>query len=360
MSKTKQNQQTEEVDLVQLFRMIGNGFKRLFNFIGTIFNEIFKGFIWFVLFIEKRIKILGTVAFIGLALGFLIEAVSPPVYKSSIAIKQNYDTGKPLYDMVDYYNGLLVDMDYKTLGNLLGVNELVSKEIMEFSVDPIVTENDLIVLFDKYVLSLDSLAASMVDYDEYTENLKLYKHTNQQLSIKSKTRTNFKNVFTSILYNMETNPFFVNEQTKDLSQLEDAKLVLIKSLSESEALQKTYKGVLEQEFASTTTSEIGITFEGSNDQKKTREFELFKSDIDLRQEIVKIDRAIKDKEHIIDLISNKNDNGFIDNTKKLFDSDVPVKYYYLILIFPLTFIVLLGIEFLNFVKRVKSQNPKVQ
>jgi hypothetical protein len=251
-------------------------------------------------------------------------------------------------------------MDYKTLGNLLGVNELVSKEIMGFSIDPIITENDLIVLYDSYVSSLDSLTASMVDYDDYTKNLKLYKHTYQQLSIKSKTRTNFKNVFTSILYNMETNPFFVNEQTKDLSQLEEAKLVLIKSLSESEALQKTYKGVLEQEFASTTTSEIGITFEGNNDQKKTREFELFKSDIDLRQEIVTIDRAIKDKEHIIDLISNKNDNGFIDNTKKLFGSDVPVKYYYLILIFPLTLIVLFGIEFLSFVKRMRSQNPKVQ
>ena len=360
MSKTKQNQQTEEVDLGQLFSMIGNGFNRLFNFIGTIFNEIFKGFLWLVLFIEKRIKILVLAAFIGLALGFLIEAVSPPVYKSSIAIKQNYDTGKPLYDMVDYYNGLLADRDYKTLGNLLGVNELVAEELTEFSIEPIITENDLIVLYDSYVSSLDSLTASMVEYEDYRQSLEAHKAKDQLFTIKSKTRANFKNVFTNIIYNMETNPYYLNEQAKDLSQLEDAKLVLIKSLSESEALQKTYKGVLEQEFASTTTSEIGITFEGSNDQKKTREFELFKSDIDLRQEIVKIDREIKDKEHIIDLISNKNDNGFIDNTKKLFGSDVPVKYYYLILIFPLTLIVLFGIEFLNLVKKVKSQNPKVQ
>jgi hypothetical protein len=336
--------------------MIGNGFNRLFNFIGTIFNEIFKGFIWLVLFIEKRIKILGTAAFIGLALGFVIEFVSPPVYKSSIAIKQNYNTGEPLYDMVDYYNGLLVDMDYITLGNLLGVNELVTKEITELSIEPTITENELIVLFDKHISSLDSLTASMVEYDEYIEKLEPYKHDYQRISIKSKTRANFKNVFTSILYNMETNPFFVNEQTKDLSELEEAKLVLIKSLSESEALQKTYKAVLEQEFASTTTSEIGITFEGNNDQKKTREFDLFKSDIDLRQEIVKIDRAIKDKENIIDLISNKNDNGFIDDTKKLFGSNVPIKFYYLIVILPLTFIVLLGIEFLSFVKRMRAQN----
>ena len=184
------------------------------------------------------------------------------------------------------------DRDYKTLGNLLGVNEQVTKEITELSIKPIRTENDLIVLYNKYVQSLDSLAASMVDYDEYTENLMSFTHVNQQISIKSKTRANFKNIFTSILYNMETNPFFVNEQTKDLSELEDAKLVLIKSLSKSEALQKTYKGVLEQEFASTTTSEIGITFEGNNDQKKTREFELFKSDIDLRQEIVRIDLSL--------------------------------------------------------------------
>ena len=289
-----------------------------------------------------------------------MNSVSPPVYKSSISIKQNYDTGKPLYDMVDYYNGLLADMDYKTLGNLLGVNELVAEELTEFSIEPIITENDLIVLFDKYILSLDSLTASMVEYEDYRHSFEAHRAENQLFTIKSKKRANFKNVFTNILFNMETNPYYLNEQAKDLSELEESKLVLIKSLSESEALQKTYKGVLEQEFASTTTSEIGITFEGSNDQKKTREFELFKSDIDLRQEIVKIDRAIKDKEHIIDLISNKNDNGFIDNTKKLFGSDVPIKFYYLIVIFSLTFIALLGIEFLSFVKRMRAQYPKVQ
>ena len=357
MSKATNNQQAEEVDLAQLFSMIGKGFNRLFKFFGTIFNKIFRVFLWIVFFTEKRIKILLSVTLIGLALGFVIESFSPPVYKSSIAIRQNYDTGKPLYDMFDYYNGLLIDMDYTTLGNLLGVNEQVAKEITELSIEPTITENDLIILYDEYIASLDSLTALMVEYDEYTDKLKPYKHTTQRITIKSKTRANFKNVFTNILYNMETNPFFVNEQAKDLSQLEEAKLVLIKSLSESEALQKTYKGVLEQEFASTTTSEIGITFEGNNDQKKTREFELFKSDIDLRQEIVRIDRAIKDKEHIIDLISNKNDNGFIDNTKKLFSSDVPIKLYYLIIFLPSTYIVLLGVEFLSFIKRMRVQNP---
>lgn len=360
MSKAKNNQQAEEVDLGQLFSVIGNGFSRLFNFIGTIFNEIFKGFLWIVFFIEKRIKIFVPAAFIGLAFGFVLESVSPPIYKSSIAIKQNYNTGKPLYDLVDYYNGLLADKDYKTLGNLLGINELVSKEITGISIESIITENELMVFFDNYIMSLDSLTASMVEYDEYTKNLKGYKLTNQQITIKSKTRSNFKNVFTNILYNMETTPFFVNEQAKDLSQLEEAKLALIKSLGESEALQKTYKSVLEQEFASTTTSEIGITFEGNNDQKKTREFELFQSDIALRKEIVEIDRAIKDKEHIIDLISSKNDIGFVDNTKKLFGSNVQIKYYYLIVIFSLTVIALLGIEFLSFVKRTREQNPKVK
>ena len=40
MSTTSNPQPSEEVDLGQLFKMIGNGFRRLFQFIGSIFKQL--------------------------------------------------------------------------------------------------------------------------------------------------------------------------------------------------------------------------------------------------------------------------------------------------------------------------------
>ena len=44
---------SEEVDLGQLFKLIGAAFDRFFNFIYRIFKGLFSVFIWFVFFIKK-------------------------------------------------------------------------------------------------------------------------------------------------------------------------------------------------------------------------------------------------------------------------------------------------------------------
>ena len=177
-----------------------------------------------------------------------------------------------------------------------------------------------------------------------------------RISIKSKTRGNFNSVFSKIVDNVITNSFFVNEQAKDLSELQQAKAALQQSLIQSDSLQSTYKRVLEQQIDSKTTAEIGITFEGNNDREMTREYDLYKNDILLRREIVEIERQLKDKENIIDLINSKQDNGFVDNTKDLFGLSIQSRLYYLVLVLGLVFLSLLGFEFLRYLDKYKPQN----
>ena len=208
MSTTSNPQPSEEVDLGQLFKMIGNGFRRLFQFIGSIFKQLFLAFVWFVFFLKKRAIILLIAAAVGLALGLVLNKTSPPIYKSSISVKQNYPTGENLYGSIEYYNGLLKDRDYEVLARVLGIGEDVSNEIVEFSIEPIITDNDRVVMFDQYITELDSLAASKVEYEAFINNIKDYKHRNQQISIKSTTRANFKAVFTNIVDNINSNSFF--------------------------------------------------------------------------------------------------------------------------------------------------------
>ena len=355
MSTTNTPQPSEEVDLGQLFKMIGNAFQRLFQFIGSIFNTLFLAFVWFVFFIRKRAVVLLIAAVAGLSLGLILDKTSPPTYKSSITVKQNYATGENLYGSLDYYNSLLNDGDYEVLGRVLGLKKNISEEIIGIEIEPIITDNDRLVMFDKYISGLDSLAASKVEYEVFVENIEDYKHQLQQISIKSKTRANFKNVFDNVIGDINTNIFFVNEQAKDLTELNQQKAALEQSLAQSDSLQRTYKRVLEQQMESKSTSETSITFEGNNDKNKTREFDLYINDIELRREIVQIERKLKDKQNIVEIISGKQDSGFIDDTKELLGLTLSSKRYYLVLFTILAFIILLGIEFLKFLEKYKPE-----
>lgn len=355
MSTTNTPQPSEEVDLGQLFKMIGNAFQRLFQFIGSIFNKLFLAFVWLVFFIKKRAVVLLIAAVAGLALGFILDKTSPPTYKSSITVKQNYATGENLYGSIDYYNSLLKDKDYEVLGRVLGLEKKISEEILGIEIEPIITDNDRVVMFDKYISGLDSLAASKVEYEVFVDNIKDYKHQMQQISIKSKTRANFKNVFDNVIGDINTNIFFVNEQAKDLAELNQQKAALEQSLAQSDSLQRTYKRVLEQQMESKSTSETSITFEGNNDKNKTREFDLYKNDIELRREIVQIERMLKDKQNIVEIIFAKQDSGFVDDTQELLGLTLGIKLYYIVVFTILAFVILFGIEFLKFLEKYKPE-----
>ncbi len=354
MSTASNPQPSEEVDLSQLFKIIGNGFRRFFQFIASIFKNLFFGFVWVVFFVKKHIVLFSVAAVAGLISGFIIEETSDPIYKSTITVRQNYQTGENLYGSIDYYNGLLKDRDYKILGDVLGLSEESSQQVVSFDIEPVITNNDLLIMFNDYVEDLDSLALSKVEYDEYVNNINEYRHPFQQISIKSKTRANFNSVFNNIVGNILTNEFFVNEQKKDILELTHTKQALVKALEQSDLLQETYKKVMQMD--SNRLSDVGITFEGNTENEKTREFDLFMNDIDLREDIVTVERKLRDKENIIDLISSKQDSGFVDHTKDFLGLALPIKVFYPVLVLSLVFLVMLGREFLKYLDK---HNPTI-
>ena len=70
--KTPQNN-SEEVDLGQLFKLIGNMFDRFFRFIGNTFNNMFLSFVWLVFFIKKHIVLLIISLLLGLTYAVIKE-----------------------------------------------------------------------------------------------------------------------------------------------------------------------------------------------------------------------------------------------------------------------------------------------
>ena len=176
----------------------------------------------------------------------LAEKTATPKYESSVTVVQNYPTGENLYNSVGYYNDLLRQQDYQTLGNVLNLDVEKTKSILVFDVKPVVSENNKLVAFNKYVKQLDSLAATKIEYEDFLENNEDYTHKYQQIRIESSERNSFKSVFQNIVESINLNPFFVNEQRKDIVELTQTKEALELALVKSESLQDTYKKVLEQ------------------------------------------------------------------------------------------------------------------
>ena len=347
---------SEEVDLGKLFKLIGNVFDRFFNFIGSIFKNIFLAFVWCIFLVRKRIIALAIATVFGLIIGAFSQKTAAPKYESSVTVVQNYPTGENLYNSVGYYNDLLRQQDYETLGAVLDLDLEKTKSILEFNVEPVVSENNKLVAFDKYIKQLDSLAASKIEYEDFLVNNEDYTHKYQQIRIESSERNSFKSVFENIVKSINSNPFFINEQRKDTVELTQIKSALEKALDESKALQATYKKVLEQGIDSdqAKSSEIGITFEGSSEVEKTKEFDLYQSDLRLRAQLVEVERELLDKQYIVEMISNKQDSGFASTTKTFLGVELSPILFYGILAFLATLAALFGIEFLKFIEKYKT------
>lgn len=346
-------QPSEEVDLGQLFKLIGNTFSRLFNFIGSIFKSVFLAFVWFVFFVKRHIIKLGIAAVLGFAVGLVLEKTSEPVYKSYTTIKQNYPTGENLYNSINYYRDLVAQKDIKTLKIALNIEESEASSILDFDINPVVTENEKIQNYNGYIKTLDSVVAATVTYAQFIKNFEDYTYKYQQIEIKAKERNNFKTVFDKIITTVESNEFFRREQEKDLTELKNQEAALLEALSQSDTLQKTYKRVLEK-VSEKAGGQTNITIEGSTQIDKTKEFDLYKSDLELRDKLVENRREQADKKFVIEVISSKQESGIIDNTKTILGKSIGAKRYYIIMLVLLTLIVLLGLDFIKFLEKYKN------
>ena len=351
-----QPQQSEEVDLGQLFKLIGNAFDRFFKFVGRVLNTLFLGFVWLVFFLKKQALKIIIAAIIGFGLGMTKETVSDPIYKSTAVVKQNYKTGENLYNLIDYYNKLIGEGDLASLSSSLGLeNEEQLESIIGFEVESVATKNDELARFDKYKKSLDSVLAATITFEDYIESAKTSENPLQRIILKAKSKNVFKDVIPNIIESINKTQYFVDEQKKDLDELTRQEDAINEALSKSEALQGVYQEVLKQQVGTDASSQTTIRIDNTEDKSVTKEFELYTNDVRLRRELVEIQRKKEDKSKIIELISSQENTGTVDTSSRLLGFDINKKIKYAILLGLLTFVLLLTREFVRFLDRFKDK-----
>ncbi|WP_422858209.1 hypothetical protein ACOKFD_12400 [Flagellimonas sp. S174] len=91
MEEQQKNHNTsDEIDLGQLFQMIGRGF-----------NKLGIGFLRLFLYLKRRAFILGGLILLGLGIGYGLNQITEEKKKIEVIVKPNLDSKNYLYDVID-------------------------------------------------------------------------------------------------------------------------------------------------------------------------------------------------------------------------------------------------------------------
>lgn len=89
MAEQPQKASSDEIDLGQLFQLIGKGL-----------NRVFIGFLRFFLYLKKNIFILLGLILIGFAVGFGLKQITSEKMKTEVIVRPNIESKDYLYDVV--------------------------------------------------------------------------------------------------------------------------------------------------------------------------------------------------------------------------------------------------------------------
>ncbi|MBT8271709.1 MAG: hypothetical protein HKO90_09745 [Flavobacteriaceae bacterium] len=349
----------EEVDLGPLFTALGRVFKSFFDFLRRTFLSVFHAFIWILLFLKKHILLLVIAIVIGSVLGYVKESFSNPVYRSDTLIRQNYSTGETLNDLVTYLNNMRSSQDTITLSRMLNIQPEEASMLQEIELEQLVNPNGQLVDFVQYKRKLDSISATDLTLDEFLQNKRSFNFTDQIIIIRSIDQIPYGQIVDAIIERVSSSSFFQNQRKKILAELDRREGVINDALTASDSLQKIYREVLVKSVEPETANQTTVTIDNTSDQNLTKEYELFKDDIELRRELVRIARAKEDNDIIIEILGEYNKVGVVESGMSFGDSKVsyPVAFGILAGLLILTLIVLR--EFLRFIEDYQEKRLNV-
>ena len=343
-----QPQPSEEVDLGQLFKLIGKAFDRFFRFIASIFIGIFRFIILFLLFLQKHFIKFAIVGVVGLAIGIYLDLNKKTTYISSMVVEPNFNSVQQLYNNIGFYNELASAQDSTALADAFNISKKEAASIKEFRVESYSDENQKIQLFDKFVTSLDTTTQKTLDMKSYLKNFNSLDARFHTIAVTATNNNIAKKIQPSIISSISRNEYFsLQKNISDINiELQDS--IYKKQINEIDSLQLLYKRVMLKE-ADRSIDGTNINL-GENGTKDNKELSFINKMDELKSSLVRLNEERANKSSILNVISDFPRKGV--KVKGILKS-----YKFLIpsILLGLTFLVLLLISLNTYLKNYKKE-----
>lgn len=303
MADQPTNQNTsDEIDLGQLFQVIGRGFQKFFNFIGNIFKAIFHTVLLFLLFVQKNIIVLGIAIIVGGIGGYILDKMTPDKYVSKMVVEPNFNSVQQLYNNISFYNDLAMANDSVALATALNITEHEAASIKEIFVDSYSDENQKIKLFDEFVRELDTTTQKTIDLENYLKNFNSLDARFHQISVISTNNRVAKKMQPAIIGSISVNDYFKLQKKINDENLALQDTIYRNQLAEIDSLQSLYRTVLVKE-ADKPMQGTSINM-GEGGKSNNRELALVQEKDILKEKLVELNEERANKSTIINVISD--------------------------------------------------------
>ena len=286
----------EEVDLGQLFKVIGKGISNFFQGIKNLLIGLLDLFIQIALFIKQHFIKLALVAFLGAAFGLYKDLYIPKNFESTMLVEPHFESAAQLYNIVADIN----NKDYKGL--------------LQIAIQPVKTPRLELSIYNKFIVGLDTTTIKAIDYDVFIKNLKKTDYPLHQIIVKTADSKLFNTIEQIIVYKINTNQRLAKQQQTSLDNIKFKKEKLHQDLSALDSLEKVYQKALLAESQNNSVGTSIVTATQNNAQNK--ELEVFKQKQQLINSINNLNKQEDDKSEILKIIahfSKKNkETGVID------------------------------------------------
>lgn len=315
------NANSEEIDLGQLFKLIGDGFKKLFNFIGSIFNGIFNVIISFLLFIQLHFIKFVIAGVIGVAIGIALDMTKQPIYVSTMVVEPNFQSAQQLYNNINFYNELTRSEDSVALAESLGIEVSEAATIKEFSVESYSDENQKVKLFDEFIKTLDTTTRKAIDMEVFLENFNSFDAKYHNIIVKATNSMVAKKLQEPIISSISFNQYFLKLKNTQTENIDLQRGVLASQISEIDSLQLLYKNVMIKQ-ADKPLQGTSISLGDQGIAQQSRELDLINKIDDIKEEMVELNQLEANKSNILNVISDfprrgVEDKGFFKSYKFL-------------------------------------------
>ncbi|MEL4307071.1 hypothetical protein [Joostella sp. CR20] len=344
-----QNNGSEEIDLGQLFKLIGDGFRKFFKFIGDIIKGFFGLIIGFMLFIQKHIIKFVIAGIIGVVIGGYLDYSKVPVYSSTMVLEPNFQSVQQLYNNINFYGELADAKDSVALAEAFSISPSEAGSIKSIEVESYSDENQKIQLFDQFVRSLDTTTQKAIDMEKFLNNFNSFDARFHTVVVKATDNKVAKKIQGPIIKSISNNDYFkIQKNIRQLNlTLQDS--ILKRQLVEIDSLQGLYKRVMEKEANKPMTgTNISLGENGNSEQNK--ELALIRQIDKIKQDLVDLNQERANKSEIINVISDFPRRGV--EVKNVFQ-----RYMFLVPV-ALLGLLLLALSLLELNKFLKTYNAQ--
>jgi len=313
MSKdSQQENQSEEVDLGQLFKAIGNGFSNFFKGIANIFKGLFQGLVLILLHFFKRIFWYVGAVVLGLVLGFILNATTEKSYGANMFIKTNFDSGRQVYENIRQLNQLAsVDRDTVELGKILNISPTKASKLKGFYIQPGTQENNIAEMYFEYRQNLDSISQTEVTYKSYKESLSNYAFPVHQIGVASTDKFIYKEIEKAFTKELVNNDYLDELAMVNAENLKSEKVALENQVIRTGYLIDEYLKIKisqSQKPESNGTSLYMGDTEASN--SSVNEAELLKEQLKLEKQKREVLRLMVAEKDVLSVISGFPSSGY--------------------------------------------------